>query len=98
MTSWKSKILVLIASSLLIACTSKISQENYNKITTEMSYADVEKILGKPTNTNQLAFGEISAATAIWEGKKGKVVIQFLNDKVKLKNFSGSGVEKIEIE
>ena len=98
MISWKSGILVAILSVFLLGCAPKVSQENYNKITSEMSYEAVKKILGKPTKTTRVGLGEVSATTATWEGKQGNIIIQFFNNKVKLKNFSAEGVEHLEVQ
>lgn len=98
MSTWISRMLLAATLCTLIACTKSISEENYNKITSGMTYEEVVKILGKPTNTGKFALGEISATTATWEGDNGKVVIQFINNIVKLKNFSGPGTEQLEIQ
>ncbi len=98
MSTWISRTLLALTLGTLIACSQRISEENYNKITSGMSYEEVVKILGKPTSTGKFALGEISATTATWEGDNGKVVIQFINNVVKLKNFSGTGSEQLEIE
>lgn len=98
MSTWISKILVALMVCSLIACTQTINEESYNKITSGMTYEEVIKILGKPSSTGKFALGEISATTATWEGDNGKVVIQFINNVVKLKNFSGPGTEKLEIQ
>lgn len=98
MNKCKSWILIALTFIALMACSHKISEENYNKITPGMTYEEVVKILGKPSSTGKFALGEISATTATWEGDNGKVVIQFINDVVKLKNFSGPGTEQLEIQ
>jgi hypothetical protein len=38
----------LAIAVLLVACGSRISQENYNRITDDMAYAEVVKIPGEP--------------------------------------------------
>lgn len=98
MTRWKSTLLTFLTSILVVGCTSKINQENFDKIKAGMGYDEVIKILGEPTETGKVGLAGLTATTATWESKDGKVVIQFFNNEVKLKNFSGKGVETIEIE
>lgn len=98
MITWISRILIALTLCTLIACTQPISEENYNKISTGMSYEEVVQILGKPTSTGKFALGEISATTASWEGENAKIIIQFINNQVRLKNFDGKHSEQLEIE
>ena len=98
MSTWISRTLVALTLGTLIACSQRVSEENYNKISSGMSFQEVVQILGKPTSTGKFALGELSATTATWESDKGKVVIQFINNVVKLKNFSGPSTEHVEIQ
>ena len=97
MSTWKQKLIAVSLCLLLIACT-RVNQENYDKVTSGMTYDQVINILGEPTKTTQLGLGELSTTTAIWECQNAKVVIQFFNDKVKMKNFQSKGKEHIEIQ
>lgn len=80
-------LLMTIMISFLIACSSKVSQSNYDKINNGMPKSEVIKILGDPTETMSLGLGEFSGTTAIWKDKDSRIVIQFLNDKVAMKNY-----------
>jgi len=71
----------------LAACSSKIDKQKFDTVRIGMSQVQVEKILGKPTEQAAMNFGPLSGTTAIWKDQKNQIVIQFLNDEVKFKNF-----------
>ena len=81
--------MVLLCSILLLGCGSKVSQENFDKIQTGMTQAEVTSILGSPTESNSIAFGPIGGTTSTWKENSGTITIQFVNDKVIAKAFSG---------
>ena len=81
--------MVLLCSILLLGCGSKVSQENFDKIQTGMTQAEVTSILGNPTESNSIAFGPIGGTTSTWKENNGTITIQFVNEKVIAKVFSG---------
>jgi len=79
-------ILVLAACNRNLLTGSKLTLDNYNQITTGMSKAQVEKILGPPTSMetkDMLVFKK-----TIWRYEDGKKFAQitFKNDEVDSKN------------
>ena len=75
-------ILVLAACNRNVMSGSKLTLENYNQITTGMSKAQVEKILGSPTSMetkDMLIFKK-----TIWRYEDGQKFAQitFKNDEV----------------
>jgi hypothetical protein len=78
---------VLAVALLLMACGSRISQQNYNRITDGMAYADVVKILGEPTSSESRGALGITAGTAQWKDGAHQIAIVFINDKVSSKVF-----------
>ncbi|WP_288841918.1 outer membrane protein assembly factor BamE [uncultured Deefgea sp.] len=66
---------------LLMAC-SKITAENYNKVTTGMSRAEVVAILGEPTQSESGGFLGIQGETAMWKDGKVQITAQFVNQKL----------------
>lgn len=83
----------MIAASLaatLIACqlSSKVNVDNYNKIQPGMTFEQVKQILGEPSDVTSMSFGELSGTSASWKSDKGVIVIQFLNNSVKIKSFN----------
>jgi len=81
--------MILLCSILLLGCGSKVSQENFNKIQTGMTQAEVTSILGNPTESSSIAFGPIGGTTSTWKENSGTITIQFVNDKVIAKAFTG---------
>ncbi len=78
---------VLILVIGLSGCGSRISQANYDKVQSDMTEAQVEAILGKPTETSSSELLGISTRSSTWKDKNGVVSIQFLNGKMKIKSF-----------
>lgn len=80
----------LAATFLLAGPCSRINQTNFDKVENGMSYEQVVKILGQPKDQKSVGVGPLSASTAEWRDGDAVISIQFLNDKVQLKSFSGS--------
>jgi hypothetical protein len=85
----RSILLVGLAALVLTAC-SRISQKNYDKITNDMTFEQVQSILGKPSETSSMDLGVFSGGSATWKGKDAVITIQFVNGKVMTKTFSES--------
>lgn len=85
---WVLPIALLIITALLAACSSKISEANYNKIKTDMTEAEVQEILGPPTESANADLGIVSGTSAKWVKDNLTISIQFFNGKVKIKNFN----------
>ena len=77
----------LAVALLLVACGSRISQENYNRIADGMAYADVVKILGEPKSSESRGALGITAGTAKWKDGAHQITIVFINEKVSSKVF-----------
>lgn len=84
-------LVLLVAALGLGACEGllphRLSMENYQKVTKDMTYEEVVKILGAPADTKSLGVGPLSATAATWENEQAKIDIKFLNQKVQLKNY-----------
>jgi hypothetical protein len=83
-------VLALLAAAL-VACGSNISQANFEKVKVGMTMDEVKSVLGSPTNTSTMEMGGISGTTAIWSDNKNTISVQFMNGKVKFKQFTKSG-------
>ncbi len=85
----------LLAATVVVsvaACGSKITEQNYARLTSGMTRQEVEEILGAPTESKTLAIGSLSGTLATWKGKDGSIIsVQFLNGKVMGKEFVKSG-------
>jgi hypothetical protein len=79
---------VAILAVFLMACGSKLTQENFNKISNGMPYAEVVKILGEPQSSEGGGILGITAGSSVWKDDKHQVNITFINEKVAGKTFS----------
>jgi hypothetical protein len=73
----------------LVSCSSfKISQENFEKIQTGMSMAQVTAILGEPTESSSVDVAVFSGTVSKWKAGDITITIQFVNGKVVAKQLS----------
>jgi hypothetical protein len=78
----------------LMACSgAKINQENFDKIKTGMTLAEVKAILGEPADSSSIDVAVISGAAAMWKGEGITISIQFMNGKVIAKELLKPGKE-----
>lgn len=73
---------------LLAACGSPVSQESFDRIEADMGIAEVQDILGEPSESHSIQIGGLSGTAAVWQDENGTIRIQFLNGRVKVKNFT----------
>jgi hypothetical protein len=86
----QSIIVVGLLCLALAACGPRVNQENYEKVRNDMTTAEVNAILGKPTEISSFSIGELSATTAKWVGETHTITVTFANEKVKLKSYTGN--------
>jgi outer membrane protein assembly factor BamE (lipoprotein component of BamABCDE complex) len=79
-------ILVLAACNRNVLTGSKLTLDNYNQITTGMSKAQVEKILGAPTSMETKDMLIFTKTTWRYEDGKKFVRLTFKNDEVDSKD------------
>ncbi|SEJ58142.1 outer membrane protein assembly factor BamE [Pseudomonas sp. NFR16] len=79
--------LALLSFCVLLAACSKINQENYSKIKAGMSKAEIEQLLGKPTECS----GALGMSSCTWGDQKTFISVQYAADKVVL--HTGQGLE-----
>ena len=95
--NFKTAAVAIVFALCLMACAgSKINQENFEKIKTGMTLAEVKAILGEPADSSSIDVAVISGATAMWKGEGITINIQFINGKVIGKEFlkPGKGAPK----
>jgi hypothetical protein len=73
---------------ILVACESKVSQKNFERIRPGMTISEVQAILGEPAESNSVGVGPLSGTAAVWRNEKASIDIKFVNGKVQIKNFS----------
>ena len=71
------KTLLLTCSILLLSGCNKLTQSNFSKIQSGMSYQEVSDILGEATNCK----GKFGISSCIWGDKDHYISIQFVSDK-----------------
>ncbi len=79
---------IVICMSLASCSGPKISQENFLKIQTGMSLAQVQAILGEPTEASSVDLAVFSGTVSKWRQGDVTITIQFVNGKVVAKQFS----------
>jgi outer membrane protein assembly factor BamE (lipoprotein component of BamABCDE complex) len=84
---------MVVALGLLIvtlaACgSSKLTQDNFDKIQIGMTRAQVVIILGNPTESSSVDMAVFSGTVSKWKQGDVIITIHFVNDKVVAKQFS----------
>jgi outer membrane protein assembly factor BamE (lipoprotein component of BamABCDE complex) len=79
---------IVICMSLVSCAGSRISQENFEKIQTGMSLAQVTAILGEPTESSSVDVAVFSGTVSKWKAEGVTITIQFVNGKVVAKQLS----------
>ena len=77
-----------LLSLLLVACGSPVNQENFQKIATGMTQAEVEDILGRPDESSSASLGTFSGGSSTWTSGDVTITVQFMNDRVQFKQFT----------
>ena len=79
--------------ALLGGCGGKVSKSNYDRIDNGMTQAEVEKILGKPTDEagGGGVLGKITGSGKVltWTDGDKSIAVTFVNDKVTTKIQKG---------
>jgi len=70
-------IILLLLVCMLLGC-SKLTTDNYAKITTGMAYSEVVKILGKPDSSSEALF----VKNCVWGNEQKNITVNFVADKV----------------
>jgi hypothetical protein len=82
-------VLLLCAVPMLLSgCASQISHHNFLKIRSGMSETRVAKLLGEPNDVVGGGLGLISGSYVTWESDDATISVQFVNSKVRGKQFT----------
>lgn len=82
------KMIAVLSLVFLCACSSKVTQQNYQKVQTNMTFEQVTEILGTPSKQTAIPLGALSINAATWMKGNQKIVVQFLDNKVAFKNYA----------
>jgi outer membrane protein assembly factor BamE (lipoprotein component of BamABCDE complex) len=92
----RTLVAVLLAGlvlSTVSGCGSKVNQSNFDKVKTGMTRAEVEDILGKPTEESGGAAAipgiSVSGKIATWKDGDKVITVTFANEKVVTKGSQG---------
>lgn len=91
-----ARTFVIALVMFLAACGSKLTQDNFNKISSGMPYAEVVKILGEPQKSEGGGLLGITATTALWKDDKHQISIVFINEKVTSKAFGDAAAAAVK--
>jgi len=84
-------VAVLVVCTLcLVACGSRLSQVDFEKIQTGMTMAQVTAILGEPTESSSVDVAVFSGTVSKWQAGDVTITVQFVNGKVVAKQLSKS--------
>ncbi len=75
---------VMICAAIFFGC-SKLTQENFNKITTGMDYKAVVELIGEPESCES----GLGAKKCIWGSKEENITVSFMGDQVLLTGMHG---------
>lgn len=78
--------LAVVSLCLLFAACSRLTPENYAQLSAGMARAEVEALLGKPTQ----CAGALGLSSCTWGDSERYVSVQFAGDQVLL--FSAKGL------
>ncbi|MBU1331191.1 MAG: outer membrane protein assembly factor BamE [Gammaproteobacteria bacterium] len=81
------RTIALVACCLLLVACNKINQANYSKLEAGMAKAEVETLLGRPSE----CAGALGVLSCTWGTQERFISVQYAGDKVLM--FSGKGLQ-----
>ena len=81
-------VVVVLVALTLVGCGSRINQDNFEKVQTGMTMAQVRIILGDPTESSSVDVAVFSGTVSKWQAGDLTITIQFVNSKVVAKQLS----------
>jgi hypothetical protein len=79
--------LAIVGACLLISACNRINQENYAQLAAGMQQAEVEALLGKPSECS----GALGMTSCTWGNQDRFISVQFASGRVLM--FSGKGLK-----
>ena len=81
------RVIALLTLCVVLTACSKINQENYARLKAGMSKAEVEQLLGTPTECS----GALGMTSCTWGNEKSFISVQYATGKVLM--YSGQGLK-----
>ena len=81
-------VVVVLVALTLVGCGSRINQDNFEKVQTGMTMAQVKILLGDPTESSSVDVAVFSGTVSKWQAGDLTITIQFVNSKVVAKQLS----------
>jgi hypothetical protein len=81
------RVVALLAGCLLLAACNKVNQDNYAQLKPGMSKAEVESLLGSPSE----CAGALGMSSCTWGDEQRFISVQYAGEKVMM--FSGKGLK-----
>jgi hypothetical protein len=81
-------VVVVLVALTLAGCGSRINQDNFEKVQTGMTMAQVKVILGNPTESSSVDVAVFSGTVSKWQAGDLTITIQFVNGKVVAKQLA----------
>jgi hypothetical protein len=81
-------VVVVLVAFTLAGCGSRINQDNFDKVQTGMTLAQVKIILGAPTESSSVDVAVFSGTVSKWKAGDTLITIQFVNGKVVAKQLT----------
>ena len=90
---WRRALLATLVCGAVLAGCSRITVENYAKVSVGMPRAEVYGILGNPDEVSGGAIGPLNFSSETWTGGDQTIHITFGGDKVALKSIGRNAAE-----
>ena len=88
----KAVLAMLLGCAVLAAC-SRVTAENYAKVSVGMPRSEVYEILGNPDEVSGGAIGPLNFSAETWKGSDRTIHVTFGGDKVALKSIGQNAQE-----
>jgi hypothetical protein len=84
-----------VAATLLLtlAACSRVTADNYAKLETGMSRAEVHALLGAPDEVSGGGIGRMTLMTERWDGRKHVISVTYAGDELAIKSIESRNKE-----
>jgi hypothetical protein len=85
-----------LAAALLLglAACSRVTADNYDKLQTGMTRAEVHALLGTPDEVSGGGIGRMTLMTERWDGRKHVISVTYAGDELAIKSIESRRKER----